>query len=193
MTIRLARVDDAAAVQRIYAPVVETTAISFEAEAPSVDEMRRRMEDVAPEYPWLVKERDGRVVGYAYGHAFSERAAYRWAVESSIHVDAGEQGRGTGRALYGALLRVLALLGYREVLAGIALPNPASVGLHESLGFVPAARYHRVGWKIGRWHDVGWWQCSLGEGDAGEPQPPRTMLDLAGADVERALGQRSAS
>jgi L-amino acid N-acyltransferase YncA len=193
VAIRLVRHDDSEAIRRIYAPVVETTAISFELEAPSSDEMRRRIDETAPGFPWIVVETGGEVVGYAYAHAFSTRGAYRWSVETSIYIDAAAQRRRHGRALYTALLRVLRLLGYREVLAGIALPNAASVALHESLGFAQVASYRHVGWKLGRWHDVGWWQRSIAEPGTAEPALPLAMGDLAVADLEQALRQVSAS
>jgi phosphinothricin acetyltransferase len=191
--IRLARPHDAAAVGQIYAPAIEESAISFELEVPSVDEMRRRIERTMPDYPWIVAEVGGRVVGYAYADAFSDRAAYRWSVATSVYVDAAAQGRGHGRELYSALFDVLAMLGYREALAGIALPNAASVGLHESFGFEPVAHYRRVGWKLGRWHDVGWWQRSIGDGALGDPAPSVTLRELADAELARVLNQRSVS
>jgi phosphinothricin acetyltransferase len=169
--IRVAEAGDAAGIQAVYAPVVNETAISFESEPPTVAEMARRIGETLPGHPWLVLEDGGRILGYAYAHAFAGRAAYRFSVETSIYVDAGARGRGAGRALYAALIAVLRAQGYHQALAGIALPNPASVALHESLGFQPVGVYRRVGWKLGAWHDVGWWQVVLSP-EGGPPVPP---------------------
>jgi L-amino acid N-acyltransferase YncA len=178
--IRLARASDAAAVQAIYAPVVRETAISFELEPPSVDEMAARMTSVAKAgLPWLVLERDGVVRGYAYASPHHARAGYRWAVDVSVYVDATDRGRGAGRALYEALLGLIEAQGHVAACAGIALPNEASVRLHESLGFHLIGVYPAIGWKLGAWHDVGWWQCPLAP--RGEPpsEPLRVEAILA--------------
>jgi phosphinothricin acetyltransferase len=181
--------EDGEAVARIYGPFVRDTAISFETEIPDAAEMGRRIGEVSPAYPWIMAEVDGEVVGYAYGHAFAARAAYGWSVETSIYLDGDSRGRGVGTTLYRALLPILARQGYRQAFAGVSLPNPASVALHERAGFVRAATYTAVGWKFGRWHDVGWWQRPLGgDGPAGAPLTVpglpdgfvRSTLDKAG-------------
>lgn len=171
MTIRVATLDDAAGIAAVYAPYVTNGVISFEAEPPDAAEMARRM-SARPALPWLVKERDGAVTGYAYASVHKDRAAYRWAVDCSVYLASTEQGRGTGRALYDRLLAQLRDLGYLRAYAGIALPNAASVGLHEAVGFEPVGVYRAVGFKHGAWHDVGWWQLSLADPD-GEPPEPR--------------------
>jgi len=169
----VADVADAAAIADIYRPYVETTVISFEEVAPEAAEMAARMV-AAPRLPWLVADRDGRVVGYAYAGQHKSRAAYRWTADVSVYLDASEHRRGTGRALYGRLFTLLRELGYLRAYAGITLPNPASVGLHEAMGFTPVGVYRRVGFKRGAWHDVGWWQLSLADSDDGaEPPEPR--------------------
>jgi phosphinothricin acetyltransferase len=171
--VRLAESRDAAGVQAIYAPIVASTPISFEVEAPTAAEMARRIAKTMPAHPWLVAEDEGQFAGYAYAGPHRSRAAYRWSIDVSAYVHPDWRRRGVGRSLYTALLAVLALQGYREACAGITLPNPASVGLHQALGFVPVGVYRRVGWKLGAWHDVGWWQRSLIESrdEPGEPQP----------------------
>jgi phosphinothricin acetyltransferase len=171
--VRLAEPPDAAEVQTIYAPIVASTPISFEVEPPTVAEMARRIARTMPAHPWLVAEDHGRLAGYAYAGPFRSRPAYRWSVEVSAYVHPDWRRHGVGRSLYAALLAVLALQGFREACAGITLPNPASVGLHQALGFVPVGVYRRVGWKLGAWHDVGWWQRSLiaSSQEPGEPQP----------------------
>lgn len=165
---------DAAACAAIYAPYVEGTAISFEAEPPTAEEFAERIATVAERYPWLVAEdADGDVAGYAYASQHHPRAAYRWAVDVAVYVDGSRQRHGTGRRLYEALLERLRELGYRVACAGVTLPNDASVGLHEALGFEPVGVYRRIGWKGGAWHDVGWWQLELLPADAGPPSEPR--------------------
>jgi len=160
-TIRPATEDDAAAVAAIYAPYVRDTAVSFEVDAPAAAEMRQRIARTLPQYPWLVCARGPEVLGYAYGSQFRVRAAYQWSVEVTVYVAAQAHRHGIGRALYTALIRLLVLQGYHRAYAGITLPNPASIGLHESLGFTRVALYHAVGFKRGAWHDVGSWELSL--------------------------------
>ena len=162
MDIRTATPDDAAAVQAIYAPVVAGTAISFEIDPPGVDQMAQRIAATLPTWPWLVGLDDaGQVQGYVYASPHSERQAYQWTVNVSAYVRADARGRGVGKGLYAALFRQLVALGCCEACAGITLPNAASVALHESMGFKPVGVYRNVGHKLGRWHDVGWWQLSL--------------------------------
>jgi L-amino acid N-acyltransferase YncA len=170
--VRPATDADAAAIAAVYRPYVTDSAISFEAEPPDAGEMVRRMA-ARPGLPWLVAERDGEVAGYAYASAHRERAAYRWAADVSVYLADTECGRGTGRALYEHLLALLRELGYVAAYAGIALPNPASVGLHESMGFGLVGIYRQVGYKFGRWHDVGWWQLALAEPRPAHPPEPR--------------------
>ncbi len=160
-TVRDATLDDAVACAAIYAPYVRDTAITFETEPPDAAEFARRIGAATAQYAWLVLEDDGRVAGYAYGGPFKERAAYRFACEVSVYLECGLRRSGGGRALYSALLPRLAERGYRTATAGMALPNEASVGLHRALGFAPVGTFRRVGWKLGRWHDVAWTQCDL--------------------------------
>jgi phosphinothricin acetyltransferase len=169
--IRFSTADDAAEVHAIYAPFVRDTVISFELEPPSVDEMRARVAATLATHPWLVLERDGGVAGYAYASPHRERLAYQWAADVSCYVHPDFQRRGIGRALYLALFRVLRAQGLCNAYAGIALPNAASVGLHEHVGFVPVGVFRGVGFKLDRWHDVGWWGCRLQE-LPGAPAPP---------------------
>ena len=168
VTVRDATEDDAAACAAIYAPYVLETAISFETEPPSAEEMADRMADSLRTHAWLVLEEDGRVVGYAYGKRFAPRHAYRWACEVSVYLELGRRRTGGGRMLYEALLRRLAERGYRVAMAGMTLPNEASVALHRAMGFVPIGTYRRIGYKHGAWHDVAWTQCFL----AGGGDPP---------------------
>lgn len=193
-TLRLATPDDAAAVRRIYAPFVADTPITFEQEVPPADDLRGRIEETLPGYPWLVCERDGRVVGYAYAGPVRKRAAYQWSVELSVYVDPDAQRRGVARALYTALLGLLAEQGYRNAFAVMTRPNGASAAFHESFGFESAGVLAAAGYKNGDWHDVEWLQRRLGDAgpdddpdDDDPPEPPRSLDALPDGAVETHL------
>jgi L-amino acid N-acyltransferase YncA len=176
--IRFAKSEDAAPMLAIYAPVVTETQISFELEPPSVEEMRARVDKTLAKYPWLVFERDGWIAGYAYASEHRSRAAYQWSADVSCYVHPDARRQGVGSALYHALLRILRKQGYHAAFAGITLPNPASVRLHEAVGFEAVGGvYREVGFKLGAWHDTGWWQCILGAPPA-EPEAPRPLPQL---------------
>src|SRR5262245_16820119 len=173
--IRLADDGDAAAIAAIYRPVVEGTAISFETIAPDAQDIARRIADTLRTYPWLVCDRDGHIAGYAYASKHRVRAAYQWSVDTSVYVDSRDRRAGIGRALYLSLFAILAEQGYFNAFAGIALPNPGSVALHEAMGFEKLGVYRNVGFKLGEWHDVGWWQLNLKKMEAAPSDP----IDLA--------------
>lgn len=158
--IRSAGIADVAAMLAIYAPIVRETAISFELEPPTLDDFGGRVAKVQQYAPWLVCD-DGGILGYAYASTFRERPAYRFTVETTVYVRADARGRGVGRALYDELFRQLRDRGFVTALAVIALPNPASVALHETVGFKPIGIFHRVGFKFDRWHDTGWWERAV--------------------------------
>ena len=176
--IRLAEESDAEGVWSISAPVVRHTAISFELEPPSLEEMGDRIRSLRGRLPWIVYAEGPEVCGYAYADRFRTRAAYQWSAEVTVYVSATWRRRGVGQALYTSLLEGLRLLGYRSAFAGIALPNPPSVALHEALGFRPAGIFRAAGFKLGRWHDVGWWQVELQPLDQPEGAP-RTVPEVA--------------
>ena len=180
-SIRLATERDAEEIAAIYAPNVIDTIISFESEPPTADEMRLRIEGTLERYPWLVCERQGRVLGYAYAGAHGSRAAYQWSVDVSVYVHEEARRRGVGRALYASLVAALELQGFYNAYAGATLPNPASVGLHESLGFRSVGVYRGVGYKLGAWHDVGWWHLPLRERVA-DPDPPADLPSVLGSE-----------
>lgn len=176
--VRLASPLDAGAIAEIYVPIVVSTAISFEDTPPTADEMRARIEKTLTAYPWLVAELDGDVAGYAYGGRWRERHAYRYSVEVTVYVAEAAQRRGIARALYDALFRVLAAQGFHRALAGIALPNDASVALHERVGFTRVGVFRAVGRKFGAWHDVAWYERALSPGAAASEPIPLAELDL---------------
>ena len=178
IAIRVARPSDAAAIAAIYAPYVTDTVISFEMAPPDKAEMANRLAKTLARFPWLVAESDGEVVGYAYAGQHRERAAYQWSADVSVYVHKGLRRRGIGRALYSPLFDILRAQGYYNIYAGIALPNPASVALHEAMGMTPVGVYRHVGYKAGIWHDVGWWEGALRQQSA-DPQPPCALLDIA--------------
>lgn len=178
--LRLATPDDAAAIAAIYAPICRETAISFEVEPPGPEEMARRIEAVLTRLPWLVSVDGDTVLGYAYASPYKERAAYQWTLESSIYVAASARGRGVARALYTALFELVTAQGYGSIIAGITLPNDASVRLHEGLGFTPYGRLPAAGYKYGAWHDIGYWRRELRPLDQAPP-PLVPLADLFGA------------
>jgi phosphinothricin acetyltransferase len=166
-SIRAASGADAARICTIYNHYVAATTVSFEENAVTADDMAGRIADVqAAGLPWLVLAADGHIVGYAYATKWRVRSAYRHSVESSVYLDAGATGKGWGRLLYTALLDQLRAREVHRVIGGIALPNEASVGLHEALGFRKVAHFTEVGIKFGRWIDVGYWECDPAESAA---------------------------
>jgi L-amino acid N-acyltransferase YncA len=174
--IRLAGPGDAAQVAAIYAPHVTGASTSFEVAPPDAAEMAARIASTLAHMPYLVLETGGEVLGFAYASKHRERAAYQWSVDVSVYVHERARRRGVGRALYESLFALLRLQGFYAAHAGITLPNPASVGLHEALGFRPVGVYRSVGFKRGAWHDVGWWQLPLRE-RTGTPDPPRSLAE----------------
>lgn len=161
--IRPATEADAPRLLDIYRPYVEHTAVSFELEPPALDVFAARIAKSLAGWAWLVAERDGAVAGYAYGTVHRERAAYAKTAETGVYLDEAHHGRGVGTALYTELLQVLAARGFHRAVAGITLPNPASVALHERFGFERIGVYKEVGFKFGRWHDTVWYQRGLGQ------------------------------
>ena len=168
---------DAAMCAAIYAPSVRDGVASLEEIVPDEAELARRITDTSRRFPWLVAELDGEVAGYAYGSQHRVRACYRWSADVTVYTATAHRRRGVARALYQRLLELLAQQGYYEACAGITLPNDASVGLHEALGFRPVGVYRGIGFKLGAWRDVGWWQRTLRDRAPGvapsEPLPPR--------------------
>ena len=162
MKIRAANVADAEAIAAIYAPIVSETAISFEWTPPTVEEFGERIAKTLTKYPWLVATDEAdQIAGYAFAGSHKEPTSYQWSVNTSIYIRADSRGRGIGKALYTELFRHLVALGYHRAFAGVALPNPTSIALHESVGFKLVGIYKNVGFKFGVWRDVSWWQRDL--------------------------------
>ena len=181
IALRPARPEDAAGIAAIYAPYVMTGTVSFETEAPDAATMGKRMAASDGLYPWLVAtngEADGdNVLAYAYASKFRERPAYRYVVETSIYVTGPAQGQGTGRLLYRALIDTLRAQGFVQAVSVISLPNDYSIGLHEATGFRRQGVLRELGFKQGRWIDVGFWQCELTDA-AIPPVEPKMFGDV---------------
>jgi phosphinothricin acetyltransferase len=169
--VRPVEITDAHDVAAIYAPIVENTHISFELDPPTTDEIRQRITTVTTRYPWLVATIDAQVIGYAYAAEHNTRAAYQWAVDTSIYLSEHARGRGVGTLLYTHLLDELRSLGYVSAFAGIALPNAASAALHQRVGFTEVGCFAVAGFKFGRWIDVSLWRRSITEPTAAPTQP----------------------
>lgn len=169
--IRPATESDAAELLAIYRPFVETTAVSFETVAPTVQEFTARIAKALSGWQWLVAERGGHCVGYAYASTHRERRAYRWSVEVSAYVHPQHHRQGVGRALYAPLFDDLARKGFCNAYAGIALPNEGSVALHRSVGFQPIGVFPHVGRKFGHWHDVAWLHRALRDAPPADDAP----------------------
>jgi phosphinothricin acetyltransferase len=169
--IRPAHPADAPAIAAVYNHYVLHTPITFEEEAVSGDEIVARLQEVQAGLPWLVAEHEGVVIGYAYASRWKSRCAYRYAVETTVYVDQAARGAGVGSKLYQALVGDLRGRSMHSLIGGIALPNAASVALHEKFGFRKVAHFEQVGWKFKQWIDVGYWELILA---GGPPAPPAT-------------------
>jgi L-amino acid N-acyltransferase YncA len=170
--IRIATPADAAAVAEIYGPFCEHSPITFETERPTIGEIENRIRRIVERFPWLICENETEMIGYAYAGPHRDRAAYRWCVDVAIYLSGNRRGQGFGTALYRVLFQLLRIQGYYQAYAGITLPNPASIRLHQRLGFEPVGVYKRVGFKANAWHDVSWWALSLQPAD----RPPAEAL-----------------
>lgn len=175
--IRPAVPADAEALLSIYAQYIDTP-ITFEYGLPSVAAFRGRILETLEEYPYLVCEEDGTLLGYAYAHRFRQREADSWGAELSVYVDKNAHSRGIGRALYTELIRLLRLQGIKTAYGCVTLPNEKSTALHASLGFTEAGIFHNAGCKAGRWHDVIWYEKALADYDE-DPAMPRPFAELA--------------
>jgi len=165
VVIRAAAAEDAQAIAAIYNHYVLETIVTFEEMPVTAADMARRIAEVeVAALPWLVADLDGRVVGYAYATPWRSRVGYRFSVEVTVYTAPGQKGRGIGSRLYGELLPLLEAKGLHAAMGGLALPNDASIALHEKFGFRKVAHFREAGIKFGRWVDVGYWQRLLGPG-----------------------------
>lgn len=161
MKIRLATLNDAPALLKIYTPYVEQTAITFEYSVPTLEEFTSRVAGILPKYPYLVAEDNNEILGYAYASAFKARAAYAWSVETSIYVKMGIHKQGIGTALYEALEKQLSRQNVCNLCACIAYPNPPSIAFHEHFGYKTVAHFTRSGYKQNAWYDMIWMEKEL--------------------------------
>jgi len=175
--IRTARDSDAESILKIYAPYIENTSYTFETETPTIDSFGERITSYLQNWPWLVCEIEGVIAGYAYGSRHRERTAYQWSVECSVYVHDDFFRKGVAKALYLALIGILKLQGFRNLYAVINLPNDRSVNFHERMGFEYFATYKNVGYKLGKWKNVGWWQLQLNN-YTDEPAPPIKFSEM---------------
>jgi L-amino acid N-acyltransferase YncA len=171
---------DAASCAAIYGPYVTGSPASFEEVAPTPAEFSDRIARATRTHPWLVLQENGKVVGYAYASPHHPRPAYRWAADVAVYIDPAHHRSGAGRRLYGALFELLRRQRLWVAVAGITLPNDASVGLHRALGFEQVGVYRDIGWKAGAWRDVSWWQlrlCTPADRPPAEPLGPQRLQD----------------
>ncbi len=176
-TIRIAKPNDAKGILEIYAPYISNTSFTFETETPSVEEFAERIKTYLINWPWLVCEINGKIAGYTYATKYRERVAYQWCVESSVYIHDDFQQAGIARALYTALFDILKRQGFNTVYAVINLPNEKSISLHERFGFHHFATYEKVGYKLGKWKNVGWWQLSIND-YGNEPAAPIKFSEM---------------
>ncbi len=180
--IRFVRPEDVRRLLEIYNQSIDTP-ITFEVELPSADDFLQRIKNISRDYPYIVWEMDGRVMGYAYAHRYKERSAYQWGAELSVYIDSGAVGHGGGRKLYGALIELLRLQNVKTVYGCVTAGNPASDGLHYAMGFHLAGTFKKAGFKNDRWHDVYWYEKSIGAyGDVPEP-----FISLRDVDAEKII------
>ena len=177
MEIRMAQRADGAALAAIYAPYVESTTVSFEYAAPTAQEMARRVEETLRQFPWLVAEEDGKILGYAYAGPNFSREAYLWGTDLAVYVDAAARGRGIGKALYEELLRMLKKQGYCVAYGVVTGENVESCRFHEAMGFTLRAEFPKTGWKFGRWCSTFWYEKRLTDALPGES--PRPWQEVA--------------
>lgn len=171
MNIRVAKASDAIGMLEIYRPFVENTSITFETVCPDLSEFQSRISHYLENYAWLVAESKGEIAGYAYATRHRERTAYQWSVEVSVYINEKYYRQGLAQKLYKELFSLLKLQGFRNVYAVINLPNDPSVAFHESMGFTWFATYEQVGYKLGKWKNVGWWRKVINE-FIDDPLPP---------------------
>ncbi len=177
---RKARLSDAHSLAEIYRPYVEKTSVTLEYDPPSDTEFEARIATISSEFPYIVCEANGAVIGYAYAHKYKERFGYRFCAELSIYVEFGHRKAGLGTRLYKLLIELLTEMGYKNLYGVVTDPNPGSFALHTALGFVEIGREHSAGLKLGEWHDVVIFERQLGDYPAGVSREcPKTIDDIS--------------
>ncbi|MCL2775374.1 MAG: N-acetyltransferase family protein [Oscillospiraceae bacterium] len=184
--IRMAAISDSEAILNIYAPYVRDTTISFETDVPDVIEISRRIAEITAQYPYLVYQIDGEIVGYAYASKHRPRDAYKYDVDVSIYVLEQYHGSGIAYKLYDCLFALLIKLGYDNAYAGITVPNDISRRFHEKFGFTLIGTHHKTGYKFGKWHDVVWLEKTINE-HSDNPEPVKLISDLPNEQLEDIL------
>lgn len=184
--IRLAKPTDAAAILDIYAPYISYTSLTFETEVPPIVDFAKRISSYLENWPWLVYEKNDLVIGYAYASRYRERTAYQWSVECSVYIHPDHHRKGVAKVLYTNLFTILKMQGFTTVYAVINLPNDQSVAFHENMGFKYFATYEKVGYKLGKWKNVGWWQLQLNE-YIDEPAAPVRFADISRLVIDNIL------
>ena len=169
--VRLASKEDAAEILEIYAPYILNTTVSFETQLPSIEQFQQRIENCLKTYPWIVAVLNGRVAGYAYASKHREREAYQWTCECSVYMHNDFRGKAIAKLLYELLFQILKQQQFRNVYAGITMPNDASIRFHEKCGFEKFAYYENIGFKFSSWHSVGWWKLQINDYDQQLPPP----------------------
>lgn len=187
MKLRLVQKSDVPAIVEIYGAYIRESVITFEITVPNEEDFWTRIQTVSKTSPWIVAEVNGKIAGYAYAGKHRDREAYQWSVEPSVYLAPEFHKMGIGTALYEKLFKILKLQGFYNAYAGITLPNPASVGLHESMGFQHLGTYPSIGYKMGKWHDVGWWRLNLQGGYAKEPAKPHSPQELGIEKIRQIL------
>jgi L-amino acid N-acyltransferase YncA len=177
LTIRFITLADAEAVRSIYLPYVRNTSITFEIKEPTSEEFTHKVETITAQYPWIVYEENGEILGYAYGSRHRAKEAYDWSPESTIYVKEGAHGKGIGKKLYKALFAFLKAQGYVNVFAGVTQPNEKSDKLHKSVGFTELGRFKNIGYKLGKWHDTKWYELALQE-HSDSPTTPKVFPEI---------------
>lgn len=197
--IRVATVEDAQEILGIYAPYIEKTAITFEYVVPTVEEFAKRIQSTLENYPYLVAELDGEIVGYAYASQFHPRAACRWDVETTVYVKQERKGLGIGKALYQELEYILKRQNFLNLNASIAYVDgedpyvtDASIRFHERMGYRKVGEFHQCGLKFGRWYSLVWMEKHIGE-HIGNPLPIKTFPMITKEEDERHVDRKSKS
>jgi len=189
--VRVAKASDAQQILEIYSPYVKGSACTFETEVPSENEFKARILKNIQVRPWLVCTVADSIICYVYASGHRERAAYQWCCESSVYTHNDFQGMGIGRELYKVLFQILKMQGYRNIYAGITLPNDASIRLHEKCGFMHFATYENIGYKLGEWKNVGWWRLSVNHYDR-KPTPPLAFVEMQPTQFEELFNTAAA-